>query len=445
MNDHQIDWTSIDDVHLMGLGYGPKTPTAVAFCYALGNTLAGLEKHRKNQRRGNRKKAFNKTAGAIVADLLKAAQHEHRRWSYRVLNAKSFTDSPVSYSDFTNVLKAAEAGDLIERHGGPYQPYEFPGGVAGIGKATGFRVKPRLITLAADHGITPNNIEEHFEQRLPKLPPKPLVLKGSSTRVCHVKFKGQSISFQRTALTDQIERDVKEINEFLSRHEIAGGIHRGYRRVFNQGDRDAYRWNKGGRLYSIGDDSYQTLKKEQRLQMKLDGEAVVEIDIRASYLTLLHGLKSVPFDAARRDLYRIKGLPRSVAKAWVTMTLRHTGFHRAWSKQTVDDLRANGKTIDVKQYPVKQIAPLVLKALPILKDWPSQAVSSFDLMYKESEAVIGTMLELINEHDRPSLSVHDGIIVPMRGMEDACSILQRRYKEVSGIAPSLSVNKAKQT
>jgi hypothetical protein len=71
MNDHQIDWTSIDDVHLMGLDYGPKTPTAIAFCDALGNTLAALEKHRENQRRGNRKKAFDKTAGAIVADLFK--------------------------------------------------------------------------------------------------------------------------------------------------------------------------------------------------------------------------------------------------------------------------------------------------------------------------------------------------------------------------------------
>jgi hypothetical protein len=127
------------------------------------------------------------------------------------------------------------------------------------------------------------------------------------------------------------------------------------------------------------------------------------------------------------------------------MTLGHTGFHGTWSKQTVDDLRANGKTIGVKQYPVKQIAPLVLKALPILKDWPSQTVSGFDLMYKESEAVIGTMLELIHEHDCPSLSVHDSIIVPIRRMEDACSILQSRYKEVSGITPSLRVNKAKQT
>ena len=110
MND-QIDWTTIDNARPMGLDYTTKTPPAVAFSDALGDTLAALEKHRKNQRQGKRKKAFNNAAGAVVADLLKAAQRECRRWSYRLLSTSSFTDAAVSYTDFKSVLRAAEEGD----------------------------------------------------------------------------------------------------------------------------------------------------------------------------------------------------------------------------------------------------------------------------------------------------------------------------------------------
>jgi hypothetical protein len=437
MNE-QIDWNSTEHARLMGLDYTPRTPAAVAFCETLGDTLAALETHRKNQRRGKRKKTFSEAAGATAADLLKAAQHDCGRWSWRLLTTASFTDAPVSYTDFTNVRKAAEAGDLIERYRGHYQRYELLGGVAGRGQATRFRPKPKLVALAAAHGVRPENIDEHFERRIPKLPSKPLVLRGSSTRLRRAKFKGRSLAFQRTAQTDRMEKDVHELNKFLADHSIEGGIHRGYRRIFNQGDRQPYRWDKGGRLYSIGDDSYQTLKKEQRLEMTLDGEPIAEIDIRASYLTLLHGLKGVPFNAAERDPYNVGALPRAVVKAWVTMTIGHTDFHRSWPRRTAEDLREGGdESIDTKKYPVKQIAPIILEALPILKDWPRQTLSGFDLMYQESEAVIGTMLELMQQHDVPSLSVHDSIIVPIRRIADACSILKRRYREVSGIVPHL--------
>ena len=102
----------------MGLDYIPKTPTAVAFCEALGDTLAARETHRKNQRRGKRKKAFNETAGATAADLLKAAEYDCRRWSWHQLGAQHFTDALVTYTDFRSVVAAAEQGDLIERHRG---------------------------------------------------------------------------------------------------------------------------------------------------------------------------------------------------------------------------------------------------------------------------------------------------------------------------------------
>lgn len=434
----QGGWASVDKARLMGLDYAPTTPVGMAFCDALGASLTSLEK-RHYQRQGKRKHAFNRAAGAIAADLLKAGQLDRERWSYRVLTTSTFTGALVSYVDFKSVLAAAEAGNLIEKYPGHYQRYDYVAGVnVGAGRATRFRPLPELIALAAKWELNPENVDDHFERLVPPLPPKPLLLRGSSTRLGHRKFKGNSLPFEHTAQTDRLEQDVRDLNEFLSRHDIGGGIHRGYRRIFNEGDKTPYSWNKGGRLYSVGEDSYQSLKKGQRLKMMLDDEPVAEIDIRASYLTLLHGLWGMPFSAAERDPYHVPHLPRAVVKAWVNMTIGHNKFHGRWPRGIAEDLRESGdESINTGKYPMREITPIILAALPILKDWPQQPLSGFDLMYGESEAVIGTMLELMRKHGVPSLSVHDSIIVPIRKAADACDILKRRYKEVSNIIPHL--------
>jgi hypothetical protein len=107
----------------------------------------------------------------------------------------------------------------------------------------------------------------------------------------------------------------------------------------------------------------------------------------------------------------------------------------------VEDLRETGEeSIDTTKYPVKQIAPIILHHLPVLKDWPEQPLTGFDLMYRESEAVIRTMLELMRQYEVPSLGVHDSIIVPANRAEDAAAILS--YESVGGICPCLQTSAA---
>jgi hypothetical protein len=104
-------------------------------------------------------------------------------------------------------------------------------------------------------------------------------------------------------------------------------------------------WNKGGRLYSQGEDSYQRLHKDERLKMLIDGQPVVEIDVTASFLTILHARCGKPLDLSR-DPYEIEGLPRSVVKTWVTMTLGHDKFHTRWPREiSADYLEEHGKKI----------------------------------------------------------------------------------------------------
>ena len=60
-----------------------------------------------------------------------------------------------------------------------------------------------------------------------------------------------------------------------------------YIRIFQNGDGAGFNWNYGGRLYGQPPaTNYQQMSKKARLKMTFNGEALAELDIRASYLTL---------------------------------------------------------------------------------------------------------------------------------------------------------------
>ena len=62
-----------------------------------------------------------------------------------------------------------------------------------------------------------------------------------------------------------------------------------------------------------------------------------------------------------------------------------------------------------------------------------------DLMFIESEIVIGTMLELMRSYGAPSFPVHDSIIVRKSDTELALDILSQQFSSKTGIRPKLKI------
>jgi hypothetical protein len=371
----------------------------------------------------------------LIGDLLAVSEKRPRRWLYRSMGRKEFSGKEVSYRTFRSIFEALRSLALIDVKPGYVRKMESG---RQHRRCTRLRSSLRLRVLAEQHGIYMNDARRHFRRHLPD---KPLVLHGSSRRYGAFKVQGQGISFHATEQTRQLEAEVEEINEFIEEHDLRHGNHRGYRRIFNCGDAEDFAWNKGGRLYSVGEeDSYQQLSKNDRLRMLIDGEPVVEIDITASFLTILHALRGERLDPSR-DPYALPGLPRSVVKAWVNMTLGHHQFHTRWPKETAKEyLEEHGEKLG-KAYPVRQVQEAVISALPILADWPEQKLTCFDLMYLESEAVIRTMLRLQRERGMVCLSVHDSIIVPAPREAAAARVLREEYRGVVGVEPALKINR----
>ena len=422
----------------MALDFKSVTPTAIEFGDMLVKSVEAWEVSEAKRLRGRSRaaqEALSLAAHRLGADLLLNAEEDPERWGYTTQDTSEFSDREVSARQFRAVRNAFIAmGFLLYRDG--FSSADFQEQRQGF--AARMRATPVFFSLAAKAGLTPHSARQHYIRSLPS---KPLLLKATAKHGANgQKVSGRRIDFERTGVAKQLEDDVKELNGFLDQFELKGGVHRGYHRIFNLGDDPSFSWNKGGRLYSQGEDCYQRLPSAERLKMTIDDEPVVEIDIRSSYLTIYYALLERALDQST-DPYERSGIPRPVAKAWTTMTFGHDKFHKRWHKRAKTDLEEKGFVLK-GDLSIKNVEAAMLAAHPVLERWPNTQYSWADLMFVESCAIMATSLRLYHDHWVPCFSVHDSIIVPVSKQVLAERVLKDAYEKVCGEAPVLAAKTA---
>ena len=276
---------------------------------------------------------------------------------------------------------------------------------------------------------------------LPEPPKNPLVLKDYAVGKGKDKESGRRIKWKNTrydtAEAKRLEEDVRELNAFLARFELTGGEHYGYERIFNNQS-----WKKGGRLYSSGDRCYQRLSELERLKMTINGEAVAEIDIKASFLTIYHAMVKHPLEGLGDPYAAIADIDRSIVKLWTTISFGNSNPATRWPPKIAKDFKKEtGKDLR-KVAKAKDIAQKMLETFPALKKLERLSEVWAHLQYREGHAVMGTMLILMREHRVPSYSMYDGIIVPKSKTDMAADTLRQVFKEVVGVEPILTVETA---
>jgi hypothetical protein len=392
---------------------------------------------RKRQRSTKKSAAFKQALGGFLGDLMRAAGRE-APWVWRAVSQKHFTGDVVSYRDFAALRSALGALGLVEEAAAVQQWGAF--GV-GRGWATRFRATPKLISVASECGVTPAEASDHFVRELPK---QPLVLRGGSTREPgRRKMPGKKMKIDYTADVQALEQTIIDLNNFLDQFSIKGGVHRGYVRIFNLGDYPAFAWNLGGRMYSQGQDSYQSLSSEKRLQMTIDSEPVSELDIRASYLTIFQARHGQPLDLSDgKDPYVLPGRglgtkAREAVKTFIAATFGRGEFPTKWSKEMSERHRERtGRKLGT-HFPLTTVRAAVAEAYPLLaalRRTEERAPIWAELMFVESEAVLGTMLAL-KERGVPSLTVHDSLLVLQRHKAIASELLRANYEAITTATP----------
>jgi hypothetical protein len=183
------------------------------------------------------------------------------------------------------------------------------------------------------------------------------------------------------------------------------------------------------------------MPEAERLKMTINGEPVAEIDIKASQLTIYHAMVGEPLEGSS-DPYASAGIERQIAKQWVVASFGNGKPATRWPSKMIEDYKKEtGKDLG-KVVKATDVASKMLHAFPALKKLEEHSELWAQLQYREAEAIVGTMLILMREHSVPSLSMHDGIIVPRSRADLAKGVLTREFRRVVGVEPMLTVDRA---
>jgi hypothetical protein len=126
-------------------------------------------------------------------------------------------------------------------------------------------------------------------------PPETIILRGKD---------GLPIDYRDTVETRRMRRRTEELNQALRSTDISDGAASSLVRIFNR------HFGRGGRFYALGG-GWQSMNKEARTRITIDGEPVVEIDYKTLHPALLYAQAGVPLP---EDCYVIDGWPRKLIK-----------------------------------------------------------------------------------------------------------------------------------
>ena len=224
--------------------------------------------------------------------------------------------------------------------------------------------------------------------------------------------------------------DLQDHNGFVGACGVGGIAFVGLRRLFTDGDVPGFDWQRHGRFYSLpSGEAYEQLSGNERLQrITIGSERIGEADLRASQLVLLYALLQEPFSSTA-DPYTIDDLDRELVKAWVAQALgRGDVDARRWSEPAREYSAVAQRAANLsKTHPIATYRERTLARHPVLRRLGEPSVPTIlELQFHESEILRAAMGSL-RLQGTPSLPVHDSLLVPSSGLQDASAAITAAF------------------
>ncbi|ARW46742.1 hypothetical protein [Acetobacter pasteurianus] len=215
----------------------------------------------------------------------------------------------------------------------------------------------------------------------------------------------------------------------------------------------------GGRIYTKGPDTFQTITKEERKHITINGEPVAEVDIQAAVLSIaLRWFSmfpdispSVVIPPLGADPYQFKELsrfPRDAIKHWVTVSLLRGKLLTQWTEDTPPAIRQSVRCSLVRKA-VLSVYPCLGCIGPEVLPCPSDVLKQADenqrqrligwsfgqfLISLECSIIQGAIDKLLSA-GIVALPLHDALIVPQSAVEAAKEAVRATQAEPSRPLP----------
>ena len=349
-------------------------------------------------------------------------------------------DAPVGRDAFWAKAEAMERAGLLGIENGTRTTHAF---VAGRfdGHPTKLYALQPLHDLAAAHGVTRATLGAQWglskaAQSLAPVVMSDLVvlraLKVQRGRFWEEDDDGAQLPIpaQWADEVARLKQGVERLNERVAAASVRGAIPPVFRRTFRHDLR------LGGRFY--------TMLKADRAAMTIGGEPAVEVDISASQPTIFLARTDPMRLSDRPGLYDFEGFPSRACKEFIVQSFGAGRLIKGWSTRTPDDVRTTsvkalgGAVVD--RFPsmehITQILPDDLTAG--LEGAQRDRAAGQHLVFLESQ-VVAEAMERLATVGVVALPLHDALVVPASGAEEAQRVLEEVFVEQFGVRPVVKV------
>lgn len=444
--------SALKDAPQLDLTLTRASPAAQALVAAVANLIEAQERAMGRRKRGEAERAKIQAAIAGVLGGTLVLWMKAKPW-FRSRAKDSFTGAPVAARQFAAAVDGMVSAGLLQVSKAiRFATDHFDtGNPMSQGRAARHWPTEALLHLAAEHGVIPTTVRSDFRSVAPTKPPKVTSTVALESLGLRGGLRGQPMAFDADDdAVAAILADIDEQNRLAEATVVSGCLPPRWKRCF-KGD-----WSLYGRWHALGSDgNYQRISEADRLSLiAINGEPVVEVDIGASHLSLMHGLLRLPLPYG--DLYAaVSEFPRDAVKTWITATLGKGSPVTKWARGTrVPDA--------VRAYDPVAVGEAVMARYPFLRDptvavrhlahlGPPKRILTHHLTGLEAR-IITTVMGFLRGPDHPdwpeprvlALPMHDGLIVPVSALEQTLDYLWRAGAAQAGVVFRLKVSVADQ-
>lgn len=418
---------------LVNLGRHPATPAARRLADDVATRIGPhLARERAVGAKGVTTLAQH--VGLVLAGVMRPGWQGVPVRAQRSSSGSMWQGAAIGRDRFWSITEAMVAAELLGVLDGVKTPEASDGAGYG-GKATALWPTAVLLDLARAHGATADTRRADWTADATMLA-KPGRVAVPALVTC------LPILSVPLGLTDAMGADLAAMRASLQRinaHNAAADV-RGAGHTVALVRRFRHSLGFHGRFYGP---AYLTQSPAERQRITINGEAVAEVDVKASQLTVLLGMTGQR--EVDGDPYAVPGLARSVVKRWVIQTLGSGRPAARWSDTAPPDARkvqiaAVWEALR-PHYPFLADLPALVPA-DLLATVPADrrhwAAGQY-LVQREAAMIAGAMGYCVGR-GVPVLPVHDALIVPVSRVDAAKAALHGAYWTLGGVRPRLVVS-----